>query len=380
MAKRKKYPKLPNGFGSIKYLGKGRRNCYAVHPPVTEFTEEGIPVTPKALCYVDEWMKGFSVLTAYHAGTYSPGMEKGLSNLSSDGTSDIVQKILADYSMLKGTEPTISEKTFSEIYHDFYDYKYNRDKSREYSASTRASSKFAFDNCQKLHAKVFRTLKHEDLQSVIDESSLKYSGKSAIVSFFHQIYAYAEMYELCEKDYSKHVKVNQEDDNEHGVAFTSSELEILWRDKDNPTTEMILIMCYSGYRITAYKTMEVNLDEKFFKGGVKTKSGKNRIVPIHSSIFPLVKKRMAFGELLPEPTGGFRQKMYTRLNFLGLEKHTPHDCRHTFSALCEKYGVSENDRKRMLGHSFGMDITNGVYGHRTLDDLRAEIEKIKVCF
>ena len=31
--KRKKHPKLPNGFGSIRYLGKNRHNCYAVHPP-----------------------------------------------------------------------------------------------------------------------------------------------------------------------------------------------------------------------------------------------------------------------------------------------------------------------------------------------------------
>jgi hypothetical protein len=38
--------------------------------------------------------------------------------------------------------------------------------------------------------------------------------------------------------------------------------------------------------------------------------------------------------------------------------------------------VSEADRKRMMGHSFGSDVTNGVYGHRTLEDLREELEKI----
>lgn len=74
----------------------------------------------------------------------------------------------------------------------------------------------------------------------------------------------------------------------------------------------------------------------------------------------------------------FRKSMYAALERIGIKKHTPHDCRHTFSALCEKYGVAENDRKRMLGHSFGGDITNGIYGHRTVDDLRREIEKIKV--
>lgn len=72
--------------------------------------------------------------------------------------------------------------------------------------------------------------------------------------------------------------------------------------------------------------------------------------------------------------------MYETLDALGIEKHTPHDCRHTFSMLCEKYGVNENDRKRMLGHSFGSDITNGIYGHRNLEELRNEIEKIEVCY
>ena len=71
--------------------------------------------------------------------------------------------------------------------------------------------------------------------------------------------------------------------------------------------------------------------------------------------------------------------MYDCLENLGIEKHTPHDCRHTFSTLCEKYNVNENDRKRMLGHSF-QDVTNKVYGHRELEDLRIQIEKIRVWF
>lgn len=52
MAKRKKYPKLPNSFGSIRYLGKGRRNCYAVHPPAT-LDATGKAIRPPAICYVD---------------------------------------------------------------------------------------------------------------------------------------------------------------------------------------------------------------------------------------------------------------------------------------------------------------------------------------
>ena len=74
----------------------------------------------------------------------------------------------------------------------------------------------------------------------------------------------------------------------------------------------------------------------------------------------------------------FREEMYSILEDIGIEKHTPHDCRHTFSRLCEKYNVNDNDRKRMLGHSFGNDITNRIYGHRTVEDLLEQIEKILV--
>ena len=123
--------------------------------------------------------------------------------------------------------------------------------------------------------------------------------------------------------------------------------------------------------------MEVNLDERYFQGGLKTQAGKHRIVPIHSAILPLARKRLGrCGALLPISDALFRKRMYFTLRDLGIEKHTPHDCRHTFSALCERYEVREADRKRMLGHA--LDLTNGVYGHRTVEELRAEIEKIKV--
>lgn len=146
---------------------------------------------------------------------------------------------------------------------------------------------------------------------------------------------------------------------------------------------MILIMCYSGFRISEYKMLEINLEKKYFCGGVKTAAGKNRIVPIHSAIFPFVKERIArYGKLLPCNVSDYRiSHFYPTLDTLHIREkynHTPHDCRHTFSKLCERYDVRENDRKRMLGHSFQNDITNTVYGHRDLEDLRVEIEKIRV--
>lgn len=143
-------------------------------------------------------------------------------------------------------------------------------------------------------------------------------------------------------------------------------------------------MIYSGFRISEFKVIDVNLEEKYFHGGLKNKTSKTRFVPIHSAIYSFVESRIRkYGSLIPGDVKAYRESgfypLMRRLDMVGDPKHTPHDCRHTFSMLCEKYNVKENDRKRMLGHSF-RDITNAVYGHRDLEDLREEIEKIPASF
>lgn len=375
MPKRKKYPRLPNGYGSIRYLGKGRRNPFAVHPPVTDFDDEGRAIRPHALCYVDSWIKGFTILTAYKAGNYVPGMERDLEIEPCDASGVLAERILADYNRSKGIVP---EKclTFSEVYEEFYDWKYNSGK--QYSDASKYSTNAAYKNCSVLHHRAFKDLKYDDLQKVVNDCPLKYSSLELIVTLLRQMYAYADIHEYTDKDYSAHIKINRPDDDESGVPFSDEDLKTLWKYKSDDTAEFILIMCYSGFRISAYLSMEVNLKERYLKGGVKTKSGKNRIVPIHSAILSLIKKRLNRDGKLLENISHFRKDMKDFLELHNMQPHTPHDCRHTFSYLCEKYGVNENDRKRMLGHSFGSDITNQIYGHRTIEELRREIEKICV--
>ena len=383
MKKHKKYPKLPNGYGSIKYLGKNRRNPYAVHPPAVRSQQTGDLITPKALCYVRDWMTGFAVLTAYKAGIYYPGMEKKFSDLFTSSDTDITQRILADYNLTKAADERLKErkKTFREVYMEFYHWKYEADRGQTYSKSSVYATRAAFKHCAALYEKPFADIRHWDLQQTIDRCRLKHASKELILTLFHQIYAYGEIYELCEKDYSVHVRIHTPEDDVSGVPFSEPELGRLWKHAENPVVEMILIMCYSGYRIAAYQGLEVNIAEQYFCGGVKTTAGKGRVVPIHSAICPFVRRRIEReGCIMPDSTQTFRKKMYRTLEELGVKRHTPHDCRHTFSALCEQYGVNENDRRRMLGHSFGADVTNSVYGHRTLEDLREQIEKIKICY
>lgn len=382
--RKKKYPRLPNAYGSIRYLGGNRTNPYAVHPPAKLADDLGDYERPKAICYVDDWYVGFAVLNAYHAGTYQPGDElkfKQYKPLNERELDSFCRRLLADHSAHSFAENirNTKEKTFSEVYDLFFEWKYGENAAKKLSKQSRDSTKAAFKRCEAIHQKAFVDLRHDDLQTLINNCPTKSATKENIVSLFKQMYRYAKLYGIAEKDYSEGLQIANSGDDEHGIPFTESELKTFWANTDNPVVEMILIMCYSGYRIAAYKNISVNLKEQYFQGGVKTAAGKDRIVPIHPAILPLVSARIKrSGVMLKESPQAFRKSMYEALNDLGIDKHTPHDCRHTFSMLCEKYKVPEADRKRMLGHSFGNDITNGIYGHRTLEELRESIELITV--
>lgn len=379
MGRRKKYPKLPNGYGSIKRLsGKNRRNPYGVYPPTKEFDSNGKPVPVKALCYVDDWYKGFAILTWYKNGEYYPGREKELTESGDSSVDNQIGKILSKYSQTK--REIADQKTFEDVFLEFYRNKFGVEyKHKGKKRSMEQSLNAAYKNSKAIHNEPFRSLTTNALQSVVDDCPLKHASLELILTLFHQMYAYADANDLCDKDYSQYVTINTEDDDEHGVPFTDEELDILWKSQNNPVVEMMLIMCYSGFRISEYLDIEVNIDEWYFKGGLKTDAGKNRVVPIHTAIRPLVTRRLKRdGTMLTVSTQRYRLTMYNALDDLGIEKHTPHDCRHTFTRLCDHNKVLERDKKLMLGHSFS-DITNKVYLHRTLEDLREEIEKIIVC-
>ncbi len=66
------------------------------------------------------------------------------------------------------------------------------------------------------------------------------------------------------------------------------------------------------------------------------------------------------------------KKIMKKLNM----EHNPHDTRHTFITKAKDTGINEYILKLIVGHEI-QDITEKVYTHRTLEDMRNEIEKIR---
>ena len=69
--------------------------------------------------------------------------------------------------------------------------------------------------------------------------------------------------------------------------------------------------------------------------------------------------------------GRFR-KVMSRLDM----DHKPHDTRHTFITKGKESDMNEYLLKMIVGHEI-RDVTEKVYTHRTIEDLKNEIEKIK---
>lgn len=343
----KRHRKLPNGFGSIKKLSGKRSNPYAAYPPVTEFNSNGSPVSVPAIGYFKDYYSAFDALAEYNKNPYD------LSNNSI---------------------------TFAELYEMYYKNKY--ESNRKFSKASMNSTKVAFKNSAVLHDKVFKDIRKVDLQSVIDNCPLKHSSLELIVCLFKGMYKFARENDIITKDYSEFVTINIPDD-ESGEPFTQEELNLLWENKDKPFVDTILILIYSGFRISAFKNMEINLAERYFRGGIKTKAGKNRFAPIHDSIFKMVEKYNG-DTFLTVSTLTYRNSFYATLESLGIattvsgKRHTPHDCRHTFSWLCDKYGVNDFSKHLLMDHSLGGDVERSIYGHRTEEELREEMNKIKV--
>lgn len=243
---------------------------------------------------------------------------------------------------------------------------------------------------------------------ILENDKKKYPNslmKSKIKTLFNIMLDYALEYELVDKNYSKTftltndiIKEATSVKNKH-LVFTDEEINVLWANVNNiKYIDVILIQCYSGWRpkeLGLLKLEDIDLKNRTFKGGIKTESGIDRIVPIHSKIYDLVVQKYKEAVKLNSPylinytqkSNKLNKTTFTYDRYHNIFKsiisdlklnndHRPHDGRKHFVTVAKKYGVDEYAIKYIVGHKIS-DITEKVYTNREFDWLKEEMEKIK---
>lgn len=350
--------KLPNGYGSVSKLSGKRRYPYVVRKTVGYHYDEEkdkIILDSVIIGYAKSKAEGLNMLAEYNNNPYDAEANK---------------------------------LTFSDIYK-----RWSEEKFPLVSEASIKSYEASYKDMSALHNKKFADLKLKDLQDVIDSSDKNYPMIKKMKILLNQMYKYAMKYDLVGKDYAKYVEIAKHKKEWQPKYDEEKHLEMelvnkLWSFKDDFMTQTILMLIYSGPRIgemLEVRLEDVNLEERcFYIRKAKTNNG-IRPVPIADVVYPFFKKfyeSSKCGYLFHREDGSkwnydnYRDRFVAYFKPLGLYR-TPHCTRHTCISMLTAAYVDERFIKKIVGHSGNGNVTEKVYTHLEIKELRNEINKLE---
>lgn len=357
--------RLPNGFGQISFIkNQDLRNPYRVMIPDGK-TETGRPkaklLKPKA--YFKTYNEAYTALTKYWE---SPHLPKDITMLE-------LHKLWVEEEY-KDAEPRLLYR----------------------------KTDWPWKHCESVYRLKVSELKSYHVKKCMEDTeefTLPSSLRTQIRIMFNQMLDYAVENDFAEKNVARQIKSMRNNYlKEHPynhTAYTDDELKVLWSySLSNVYVDMTLVQCYSGFRpseVCGLKTQNIDVDEWIMVGGMKTKAGTNRTVPIHTCIRPIIKYYYDIAKSKNQVTlfvspardteiiyDNFYKNLKIQFGRIGVpDDHMPHDGRKTFITLAKNNSVNEFAIKKIVGHSVS-DLTERVYTERPISWLSEEIEKIRV--
>ncbi len=258
-------------------------------------------------------------------------------------------------------------------------------KAPKLGKSNRQSLFAAFKHCSKYYGIKYRNIKSYQMQDCIDKCGCAYATQWAIKNLFGHLDRFAFEIDLIDKMYSQITTAPPIPDTKR-TPFTPEQVSALWDIEDEPWVNTVLIYLYTGFRLTellGMKTEQVNTKDWYFQGGIKSASGKGRIVPVHEKIKPLVKELVDQGNTYFFSYQGKKlsQTQYyvfwkEVMNSIDADK-TPHEARHTFETNLDNAGGNRKCIDMLMGHK-SKDVGNRVYNHKTIEQLRDSVNLLKL--
>lgn len=351
--------RLPNGYGSVTKLSGKRRKPYMVR--ITEgmtYNEEKDDFALKryVLGYYESRKAALEALAEYNKNPYS----------------------------LSG-----NVFTFGEIYEIW-----KKENYPSLSKSSIVTRESAYKYCAKIADMDIRDVRLATLQDIINNCPHGSSTKKNIRTIMHNVFVYACQNDIISRDYTNYLKIEYSEPTYEREIFSKTDVSYLLSHSDEWDCQIMLILIYSGLRVNELlknTSANVNPDEHWIY--VPKELAKNhtsvRYVPIHDKVYPLLmefyNRSVSSGSdsLMINPAGypisynNFATRNLKRLNEHFETNHRMHDTRHTFATVAHQCGMDRLTTQKILGHAPDT-ITERVYTHISMDDMKREIDKYSI--
>lgn len=268
-----------------------------------------------------------------------------------------------------------NQVTLAELYR-----RWEEIKMPKLGATNQRCLKSAYRHLRKYYGMKYRLIRAYHMQDCIDNCGHGYSTQAIIKTLWGHLDSFAFECDIIGKMYSQ-LTTSAPTPETSRLPFTVEQINALWAIQTEPWVDTVLIYIYTGFRLMellTMKTTQVDLEQKTLRGGIKTAAGKDRLVPIHPRILPLIQERMRNNDAYLFQIDGYEISSYRYhkrwrevMNKIGVQK-TPHEARHTFETLLDNANGNRKCIDLLMGHK-SPDIGNRTYNHKTLEQLRATI-------
>lgn len=345
MAKKKQQMRHENGFGSIVKLSGNRRKPYAVR--ITVGWKDGKQVR-KYLGYYKSEAEALIALAEYHKEGYDIDMSKF---------------------------------TLREVFDEWF----KTQEKRNLSKSVLATHRMAYNRLGSLGNIPIKNIKAATLQKWYDGIDLKPASKGKVKSTLTMVYDYATNNDIVSKNYAKFMKMDEKIEKV-GKVYTEEEIKLLWERKDQESARILLILMYTGLRVGELLNInrdDIHFDKQYMIGGLKTEAGRDRVIPIHNKIMPLIREQLGDNKWVIQARHGGQRHYNVLLNqnikFMrkfGLD-HKFHDTRKTAISLMHTAGIPIETVKIIVGH-IGDNVTEKIYLYKNPEELVKVINKVEI--
>lgn len=384
MARKKTYGRRPNNAGTVVKLSGKRRKPYCAR---ISSDERDIMTGKKKQIIIGTFetkLEALNALSLYHMTVQKTLSDKEADAIDANLYNQIMQRKNAHV------------PTFAQLYDNV-----DRNYISKLSSSAKRGYAASFKRINKLHDRPITELSLKKIQSVFDELKRTTTKDSLSDSkrIVKMVFKEAIIQELISKedDLTEYINIDTDFEGTKTVhrSFNINEISKLIED-DTYESKVILIYIFTGCRAIELLNLPkenihikeicnddgVEREVSYIVAGVKTTSGKNRIIPIHKIIEPYIIEMLKKDNVLlrypqKSPYDAFKVQLFLPLMKRLKMNHLPHDTRHTFSTLAEMYNLNEYMVKKILGHKY-QDLTKDVYTHTLVNRLYTEIHKIQL--